>query len=333
MTPPAFSERILACLKQPGGTDSDSLRLADGALVCDRTGRTFPFVGGVPSLYQPTPDDPAAITDKVQSFYETHPFPNYDGLEDFGDLVSKGQNNPFTASLLRAVGCNKTVLECGCGTGQLTHFLQLNNNHTLGIDLSLSSLALAMEHKRRNELARSAFAQMNIFDLAVKDGAFDAVVAHGVLHHTADARRAFAHIVKKAKPGGLIVVGLYSRFARVPTWIRSHLVGLLGPNIDYVVRARIRDREKARIWIADQYYNPHETWHSIDEVIEWFRDNNVAYLNSYPGILNTDGEQAQALDQPTDPGTYYQRLVTQLGWLATISREGALFDLIGRRMG
>ena len=29
------------------------------------------------------------------------------------------------------------MLECGCGTGQLSHFLSLNNNHVLGIDLSL----------------------------------------------------------------------------------------------------------------------------------------------------------------------------------------------------
>jgi len=71
--------------------------------------------------------------------------------------------------LLDAIGYNKLILECGCGTGQLTQFLQLNNNHTLGVDLSLSSLGLGVEHKSRNELERSAFAQMNIFDLAVKD--------------------------------------------------------------------------------------------------------------------------------------------------------------------
>ena len=33
----------------------------------------------------------------------------------------------------------------------------------------------------------------------------------------------------------------------------------------------------------------------------------------------------------TDPGSKYQRIVTQLSWLATIAREGALFDVIGRK--
>jgi SAM-dependent methyltransferase len=329
---PTISRRIIACLKPPGGIDDDCLRQVDDALVCDRTGQSYQFERGIPSLYHPTPQDPKEITARIKSFYEQHPFPNYEGLEEFGDLVNKGLSNPFTVSLLSAVGFNKTVLECGCGTGQLTHFLQLNNNHTLGIDLSLSSLALALEHKRRNELTRCSFVQMNIFDLAVKDNSFDVVISHGVLHHTLDARLAFSRIVKKAKVGGLIVVGLYNRIARVPTWIRAKFIDLLGPNIDYVVRSRIRDRSKAAVWIADQYYNPHETWHSVDEVMGWFRENGVEYLSCSPGILNTQSENSITLDRSTDPGTYYQRIVTQLGWLATISREGALFDLVGRRI-
>lgn len=330
-TAPLFSERILACLRVPGGDGAEDLRLDGDALVCSRTGLRLPFIEGIPTLYQPSPEDPAEITQKVRSFYEKNPFPSYEGVEEYGELVSKGYRNPFTKSMLSAVGYNKTVLECGCGTGQLTQFLQLNNNHTLGIDLSLGSLALALDHKRQNQLPRSSFAQMNIFDLAIKDASFDVVIAHGVLHHTADARRAFAHFVRKVKPGGLVIVGLYNKFARIPTWIRAKLIKIFGPNIDYVVRTQIRDQKKAQIWIADQYYNPHETWHSIDEVIGWFRENDLEYLNCYPGILGTDGENAAKLDARTDPGTRYQRVVTQLGWLWTISREGALFDVIGRR--
>jgi 2-polyprenyl-3-methyl-5-hydroxy-6-metoxy-1,4-benzoquinol methylase len=79
--------------------------------------------------------------------------------------VSTGLHNSLTSTLLDAIGYNKLILECGCGTGQMTNFLSLNNNHVLGVDLSLSSLGLALEHKLRNGLRRPAFAQMNIFDL------------------------------------------------------------------------------------------------------------------------------------------------------------------------
>ncbi len=197
--------------------------------------------------------------------------------------------------------------------------------------MSLPSLALAIEHKRRNRLERCGFAQMNLFELAVKDESFDVVISHGVLHHTFDARGAFARIVRKLKPGGIVIAGLYNRYARTATWARSKLLRLFGPRIDFVVRHRIRDAAKANVWIQDQYFNPHETWHTLDEVLGWFEENDVEYLNCAPPILDTDGEDATSLFAATDPGTRYQRVVTQLSWLGSIAREGSLFDVIGRR--
>lgn len=324
---PMFSDRILSTLRAP---DGGALTLEADALV-EGDGARHAFIEGIPSLFIPNEGDGEQVTDKVKSFYEEHPFPNYEGMEEFGELVQKGSRNPFSAELLRAIGYNKTVLECGCGTGQLSHFLQLNNNHVLGIDMSLSSLRLAVEHKLRNRLPRSSFCQMNIFNMAIQDESFDVVVSHGVLHHTFDAKRAFGEIVKKAKPGGVVMVGLYNWYARVPTWLRSKVIGVLGPNIDYVVRSRIKDARKADIWIKDQYYNPHETWHSLDDVLGWFDEFGVEYLNASPAILGTSGEDVVSLFDKTDPGDRYKRTVTQLGWLGTIAREGALFDVIGRK--
>ena len=329
--PPMFPDKILSCLKAPGGGEQSTLENADNGLKDRKTGEIYPFIGEVPSLYQPLAGEGEEVTARVKSFYEENPFPSYEGLEEFGELVNKGSQNPFSANLLKAIGYNKLVLECGCGTGQLSHYLQLNNNHVLGIDMSLGSLKLALEHKIRNQLDRCSFAQMNIFDLAIKDESFDVVISHGVLHHTFDAKKAFSHIVKKVKPGGIVMVGLYNKPARLPTWLRSKLIRFLGPKIDYVVRNRIQDERKADIWIKDQYFNPHETWHSIGEVLGWFDENNVEFLNCSPPILGSRGEDASVLFDQTDSGNAYQRMVTQLSWLGTIAREGALFDIIGRR--
>jgi 2-polyprenyl-3-methyl-5-hydroxy-6-metoxy-1,4-benzoquinol methylase len=325
-----FSERILATLKSPGGDDSDQIELAENGLRSRISGEVFPFVDGVPSLFA-VDGKSEDIRKRVQDFYEENPFPSYDGLEEFGELVNKGRHNPFTSELLKAIGYNKLVLECGCGTGQLSHFLQLNNNHVLGIDMTLNSLELALEHKRRNQLSRSAFAQMNIFDLAIKDDTFDVVISHGVLHHTADARRAFSCITRKVKPGGIVIVGLYNSYARIMTWMRSKLVGIFGDRIDYVVRNRIQDERKAQIWIQDQYFNPHETWHSIGEVLRWFEEDGIEFLNCYPRILDSSGEDDTDFFGASDAGTPYQRAITQISWLGTIAREGSLFDMIGRR--
>lgn len=323
---PLFSDRILATLASPG--DGAALELKDAALR-SVSGRRFPHVDGVPSLL--VGESGSDVQTRVRSFYEENPFPSYEGLEEFGELVNKGLRNPFTRELLAAIGYNRLVLECGCGTGQLSHFLQLNNNHVLGVDMTLNSLKLALEHKLRNRLVRSSFAQMDVFDLALKDDSFDVVISHGVLHHTKDAREAFSCIVRKAKPGGIVMVGLYSSYARVLTWLRSKLLWLTGDRIDYVVRNQIRDAQKARVWIRDQYYNPHETWHSIGEVLGWFEENDVEFLNCSPRILGSSGEEAPDLFAASDPGTRYQRAVTQLSWLGSIAREGSLFDVVGRR--
>lgn len=328
---PMFSEKIMACLKAPGGDNQSDIELTAHGLKNCGSGEEYPFIGDIPSLYQPIKGEGEDVTTRVKSFYEENPFPSYEGLEEFGELVNKGSQNPFSANLLKAIGYNKTILEAGCGTGQLSHFLQLNNNHVLGIDMSLGSLKLALEHKLRNQLVRSSFAQMNIFDLAIKDDSFDVVISHGVLHHTFDAKKAFGHVVKKLKPGGTVMVGLYNKPSRFPTWLRSKVIRLLGPKIDYVVRNRIHDERKADIWIKDQYFNPHETWHSIGEVLEWFNENNIEFLNCSPSILGTSGEDAVGLFDKTNPGSAYQRMITQLSWLGTIAREGALFDVIGKK--
>jgi hypothetical protein len=59
----------------------------------------------------------------LKAFYEENPFPKYDGVEDFASLVNRGQKHEFTRSLLDEIGYNKLILECGCGTRQLTQFL------------------------------------------------------------------------------------------------------------------------------------------------------------------------------------------------------------------
>jgi 2-polyprenyl-3-methyl-5-hydroxy-6-metoxy-1,4-benzoquinol methylase len=328
-TMPMMPRRLLNYLKAPGASDDTALERDEGGFRDSKTGSYFPDRNGVPSLLAGIDTSGSdKVTSKIKAFYEEHPFPNYDGVEAYGDLVRRGETSAFYTGLLSAIGYNKLVLECGCGTGQLSHFLTLNNNHALGIDLSTASLSLAVEHKIRNKIERVGFVQMNIFELAIKDESFDVVISSGVLHHTKDARRAFALIVKKAKPGGIVVVGLYNWFARAPTWVRSKLVDVVGYKVDYVVRNRIRDSRKAEIWIKDQYYNPHETWHSIDEVIDWFRENDIEYLNCYPPIL---GNESAGMFDKTSSGSRMTRFLTQLSWLATISVEGALFELIGRK--
>ena len=326
-----FSKRILECLKAPGGSEHDSLIEENGALISVTTGEKFNQINGVLSLLRIDQVEEEPITKAIKRFYEKHPLPSYEGLKEFGELVNKGNNNSFSRHLLNAIGYNKTVLECGCGTGQLAQYLQLNNNHVLGIDLSLPSLSLAMGHKRYNGLTRTGFAQMNIFDLAIKDESFDVVIAHGVLSHTFNPIEALSKVVSKVKPGGIIMVGLYNDYARFPVWLYSKVINFVANRTNFWIKSNKFDYYTAGNWFKYQDQNPHTTWHSINDALDWFVKNDVEYRNCIPEILSSSKVSVVSLFEGTDPPSFYQRVLTQLAWLGNIRHKGVIFNIVGRK--
>jgi len=64
-------------------------------------------------------------------------------------------------------------------------------------------------------------------------------------------------------------------------------------------------------------------------VMGWFDQNGVTYLNCEPPILGA--KSMNGLFAATDPGSRTGRVLTQLSWLGSISSEGALFVMAGRK--
>ena len=62
-----FSEKILSLLKAPGGGDDTNLEQIEEGLRCVETGELYPYIDGIPSLYQPTEGEGAEVTSKVKS--------------------------------------------------------------------------------------------------------------------------------------------------------------------------------------------------------------------------------------------------------------------------
>ena len=63
----------------------------------------------------------------MKSFYEETPFPNYDDFDSVGSLIEKARQGRFAKLLDDQVPPGTRILECGCGTGQLTNFLSIAN--------------------------------------------------------------------------------------------------------------------------------------------------------------------------------------------------------------
>ena len=88
-------------------------------------------------------------------------------------------------------------------------------------------------------------------------------------------------------------------------------------------------RTRRSAWLRDQYQHPEEHSHTVAEVKQWFAENDVDYLRSFPStVLDDDSDDlfARAVDDWT-----IERWIAQLGWMWTLGGEGGLFFTIGAR--
>jgi len=299
--------------------------------------RHYPVQDGISRLFAPV--DPAMsdgdVTEMVRAFYEETPFPNYDDLDSRESLASKSREGLFAAALEEQLPDGAIVLEAGCGTGQLTNFLGLSWRHrVLGGDVCINSLRLANGFRERYRIANAAFLQMNLFRPPFRDGSIDVVICNGVLHHTRDARAGFEVLLRKVKPGGLILIGLYNSYARLPTLWRRWAFEQFGPTLYFLdprlTSARMNEG-RWRAWFRDQYRHPHETRNSIDEVLDWFDTSAVDFLSSVPAADGSPFTSTTRLFEPHSRGTITVRAATQLQMLLTGGRDGGLFVMIGRK--
>jgi SAM-dependent methyltransferase len=299
--------------------------------------RDYPVEHGIPRLFAPV--DPTTsdrdVTDMVKAFYEETPFPNYDDIDSRETLVMKARQGRFAAALDEQLPEGAIVLEAGCGTGQLTNFLGLSwKRRVLGGDICLNSLRLANGFRERYRIANAAFLQMNLFRPPFRDNSIDVLICNGVLHHTGDARKGFETLLSKVKPGGHILIGLYNSYGRLPTLWRRRAFERFGPALYFLDRrltsARMNEG-RWQAWFRDQYRHPHETRHSIDEVLSWFDTAGVDFLSSIPAADGSPFTNDTRLFAPHPRATRTSRWATQLQMLLTGGRDGGLFIMIGRK--
>src|ERR1700674_1918841 len=297
---------------------------------------SFPVQSGIPCLFAPNqwPTDRTDVTDIVQKFYEQTPFPNYDGLDSRDSLRRKARDGVVARLLDEQISHTASVLEVGCGTGQLTNFLGMGWGRTaVGADLCMNSLRLAKSFRDRFSINNAYFMQMNLFRPPFRAERFDVVVSNGVLHHTSDCAAAFRSIAPLVKPGGIIIIGLYNWLGRLPTLWRRWLIdrfGETGALLDY----RLRDNAEAarrEAWFMDQYKHPHETRHSIDEILAWFDAAGFDYTTCIPTIGDQEFSEDVQLFEPRPAGRDVDRLSTELEMLLTGGADGGLCVMIGRK--
>lgn len=284
---------------------------------------------------------------QVQAFYEANPFPAFDIAKYRTRDDVKKRASPYVQMLDRQLPHTARIADIGCGTGQLVSFLALRERREVtGVDFSSVSLGYARSLQEKFALANLSLLQDNVLELSLPSDTYDYVFCNGVLHHTGAAKNGFAHLARIVRPGGYVTVGLYNSYGRcVHGMIRrlSLHTGPLGQSIaDWGVRRMLGEQfesfdiEKKRTWWADQFVHPHETVHSVGEVLGWFQEFGLDYAASLPPI-ELGGDEAhvnlfpRTTSRPRSMGRQVSAFARQLQWLWQLRWTGGYFLLVGRK--
>ena len=240
-----------------------------------------------------TPIDDA-VSQKVQAMYEENPYPRWvkappPVLQDSigGYLRRQFPRAPFSWESKATI----EFLSAGCGTGHLAlEFPQNIQGRVLAVDLSRASMGFAKRKANELGLTNITFAQADILALT---GSFDGIESCGVLHHMADPLGAWRHLLTLLKPGGFMLVGLYSELARkavvrMREFIAEKGYGSTPAEIRRARQDMLAIPDAARVTSAadffgistcrDLLFHIQETRFDLGEIAAFLRENNLTLL-------------------------------------------------------
>ncbi len=324
--------------------------------------------------------DSQEVQRRVVAMYERHPFPAY--TDKFRKTAEEMSLKMRLLGLDEADYTGKQILDCGCGTGEFTCWYAARGNEVTGVDLCQPSIDAAQAYARGYGLdGRIRFTCQSVLELGVEPESYDIVYSYGVLHHTADPQRGFANMVRACKPGGVVIVSLYSLYSRWIHRFRQRLINrLAGDDIEarcgwgrrlFPLTARklkLRAHDDSDAVLYDQFSQPHESLHTVEEVLGWLDAHGLTYLGSFGPLRLRDYLYAASLPeyasiertfdgyllprmasrllktaarvagmQPRDPRTFafprpgpVSRKAVQLGW-AALGLRFSCFSIAGRK--
>lgn len=193
----------------------------------------------------------------------------------------------------------KLMADIGCSVGEITKGLVRRGARMVCLDLSLQSLKRCREINKEPVLFNGT-----AIDQPFADETFDHAMSIGVLMITPDCRKGFKEVARITKPGGTIVLFIYSKWnwfnlaykvswplrafvplASVPSWF----VRMMQPFAKQHLGQELNEEQLRRLW-GDKLWTPHATFHSVRELIKWGKEEGmepVAWKKFYLGYANT----------------------------------------------
>lgn len=155
---------------------------------------------------------------RVAGQYRKDPYPRWLSLQTPEPGSAKDRMlGHFSADALAVIDSPCEILIAGAGTGRQAVHSAIGygtGTQVLAIDLSASSLAYGARMAEAFEVTNLRFAVGDILDLSQIGERFDVIECVGVLHHMADPYEGWRALLDRLRPGGLMLIGLYSAVSR-----------------------------------------------------------------------------------------------------------------------
>jgi len=241
----------------------------------------------------------AAVTARVGSFYEQHPYPlPVENLAGYGrswdDARRLADGNQFwPGSPYRD---DRSILVAGCGTSQAAKYaLRWPKAKVTGIELSEASIEQTARLKRKHGLRNLELRQLPIERAAELGGTFDHVVSTGVLHHLADPETGLRALRDVLAPDGAMHLMVYAPYGRTGVYMLQEYCRRLGigSTAEDIRELALSLRElppqhplrpllalpdfQDKAGLADALLNPQDRAYSVPQVFEFLASAGLEF--------------------------------------------------------
>ena len=295
---------------------------------------------GIAQLFWPHEKfaDARDVTEKVQAFYEETPFPNYEDHDSLRSLIDKSRRGVYARRLDATIPVQQHGPRGGVrhrAADELPrHRLPPGGRHG---PVPARRCGSGEEFRRKHDLDRVRFVQMNLFRPAFRPGTFDVVLCNGVLHHTADPFGGLERLVPLAQAGGPLrdraLQPLRTSVHRpAAAALQGDRAGRGGAgSIPFCASCRAARRSGAP-------GSPTSTGTRTSRSTRSARcsaGSSAAGSSFVRGIPSTtaepEGLEGADLFEPRPPGSGFDHFLVQARQIFAGQREGGFFLLIGRR--
>ncbi len=209
----------------------------------------------------------------VLDFYKSLPFNYYESAQAHAERI-RNCNAVLSQQVLDAIlNSRMNVLDVGSGAGWLANNIAYHYKCAVtGIDFNPVAITRAKEVASHLGLT-TVFKIADLFTY-VDDAQYDLVASIGVLHHTNDCLKGLRRLSRcLVRPRGYLYGGLYHLYGRKPFldyfdelkkrgFAEEELLGEFK-----ILHSSLKDETHLKSWFRDQVLHPHETQHTLKEVV------------------------------------------------------------------